>query len=138
MSYFDHPIVHDLRAIARAGRFGSITQIHGRLMHSGGLLWSQEAVVGKPSWRASSRRTGGGAFIPLAVHYLRIANWILDDSDVRIFGFAANLHCPGLEGEDTGAAVIEFGNGRSSHAQCKLVRRGEGLSLHGTEGSLTG
>jgi predicted dehydrogenase len=137
MSYFDHPIVHDLRAMARAGWFGSITQIHARLMHSGGLLWSQEAVVGKPSWRASTRRTGGGAFIQLAVHYLRIANWILDDSVVRISGFAANLRCPGLEGEDTGAAVIEFGNGCLATLNVSWCARGEELSVHGTEGSLT-
>lgn len=137
MSYFDHPIVHDLRAMARAGWFGSITQIHARLMHSGGLVWSQEAVVGKPSWRSSTKQTGGGAFIQLAVHYLRIANWILDDSVVRIFGFAANLHCPGLEGEDTGAAVIEFGNGCLATLNVSWCARGEELSLHGTEGSLT-
>jgi predicted dehydrogenase len=137
MSYFDHPIVHDLRAMARIGWFGSLTQIHARLMHSGGLLWSHEAAVGNPSWRSSTKQTGGGAFIQLAVHYLRIANWILDDSVVRIFGFAANLHCPGLEGEDTGAAVIEFGNGCLATLNVSWCARGEELSLHGTEGSLT-
>jgi predicted dehydrogenase len=123
--------------MARAGWFGSITQIHARLMHSGGLLWSQEAVVGKPSWRSSTRQTGGGAFIQLAVHYLRIANWILDDSVVRVFGFASNLNCPGLEGEDTGAAVIEFGNGCLATLNVSWCAQGEELSLHGTEGSLT-
>jgi predicted dehydrogenase len=137
MSYFDDPIVHDLRAMARAGWFGSITQIHARLMHSGGLAWSQEAVIGNPSWRSSARQTGGGAFIQLAVHYLRIASWILDDSVDRIFGVAGNLHCPGLEGEDTGAAVIEFGDGCLATLNVSWCARGEELSLHGTDGSFT-
>jgi UDP-N-acetyl-2-amino-2-deoxyglucuronate dehydrogenase len=137
MSYFDHPIIHDLRSMARAGWFGSITQIHARLMHSGGLIWSQEAAIGSPSWRGSIEQTGGGVFIQLAVHYLRIANWILDDSIVRIFGFASNLNCPGLEGEDTAAAVIEFARGCMATLNVSWCARGEEISVHGTEGYLT-
>ncbi len=137
MSYFDQPIVHDLRAMSRAGWFGSITQIHASLMHLGGLAWSREAMDGRCFWRRSIEQTGGGAFIQLAVHYLRIARWVLDEPVVRVSGYAANLHCPGLEGEDTAVAIVEFESGCMACLNVSWCAKGEELSIHGTEGSLT-
>ena len=41
MSYFDQPLMHDLKAKYEAGYFGDITHLYARLMHRGGLTLSK-------------------------------------------------------------------------------------------------
>jgi len=137
MSYFDQSIIHDFREMAIQGWFGDITQLHARLMHSGGMRWAKETANGKPSWRGSVRLTGGGAFIQLAVHYIRMMCWITGQRVERVMGFASNLKCPGIEGEDTAVAILEFSGGTQATLNVSWCAGGEEFSVHGTRGTMT-
>ena len=53
MSYFDQPLIHDLRDMVRQGWLGDIVHCYARLMHKGGMMWSDEALAGNPNWRGS-------------------------------------------------------------------------------------
>lgn len=136
MSYFDQPVIHDLKSMVEQGFFGEITQMHMKLMHPGGLLWSQQADEGYPTWRGSVEETGGGAFIQLAVHSIRILSWILDDRVTHVQGFASNRLCVGLEGEDTAVALLKFESGIYTTLNVSWCASGEELAIHGAEGSV--
>jgi predicted dehydrogenase len=134
MSYFDQPLVHDLRDIISDGRLGNIVHCYARLMHKGGMMWSDEALRGNPSWRGRVAETGGGCFIQLAVHYLHIFEWVTGARVVRTSGFKRNLQCPGLEGEDLAAGIFEFDSGAMATIDTAWCANGEELAIHGTEG----
>ena len=136
MSYFDQPVIQDLRGMVRSGCFGEITQMHMKLMHPGGLLWSRQADEGYPTWRGSIEETGGGAFIQLAVHCIRILSWTLDDRVTHVQGFASNRLCVGLEGEDTAVALLKFESGAYATLNISWCAGGEELAIHGSEGSV--
>ena len=134
MSYFDQPLIHDLRDMISDGRLGNVVHCYARLMHKGGMMWSGEALKGNRTWRGSVAETGGGCFIQLAVHYLHIFEWVTGARIVRASGFQRNLHCPGLEGEDLAAAVFEFDSGAMATIDTAWCANGEELAIHGTEG----
>jgi predicted dehydrogenase len=134
MSYFDQPMVHDLRDIIRDGRMGNIVHCYARLMHKGGMMWSNEVLGGKPNWRGRVTETGGGCFIQLAVHYLHIFEWVTGAHVTRATGFKRNLHCPGLEGEDLAVGVFDFDSGAMATIDTAWCTNGEELAIHGTDG----
>jgi predicted dehydrogenase len=134
MSYFDQPLVHDLRDLVGAGRLGNIVHCYARLMHKGGMMWSEEALKGNRNWRGSVAETGGGCFIQLAVHYIHIFEWVTGARIARASGFQRNLHCPGLEGEDLAVAVFEFESGAMATIDTAWCANGEELAIHGTAG----
>ncbi len=135
LSYFDQPLMHDLRAMATAGWFGEIAHLYARLMHRGGLALSRQIQRGEGNWRASREQTGGGCFIQLAVHYVHLFKWMMDARVVRATAMAANLHCPGVEGEDLACAILEFSNGALATLDMAWNTAGEQLSIHGTVGT---
>jgi len=134
MSYFDQPLIHDLRDMVSAGRLGNIVHCYARLMHKGGMMWSGEALKGNRNWRGSVAETGGGCFIQLAVHYIHIFEWVTGARIVKASGFQRNLHCPGLEGEDLAISVFEFDSGAMATIDTAWCANGEELAIHGTEG----
>ncbi|HEV2447091.1 MAG TPA: Gfo/Idh/MocA family oxidoreductase, partial [Candidatus Sulfopaludibacter sp.] len=134
MSYFDQPLIHDLRDMVRAGWLGGLVHGYARLMHKGGMMWSNEALAGRPTWRGTLEGTGGGCFIQLAVHYIHIFEWISGARVVRASGFARNLHCPGLEGEDLACAVLELDSGAMVTLDTAWCAHGEELAVFGTLG----
>jgi predicted dehydrogenase len=134
MSYFDQPLVHDLRDIICDGRLGNIVHCYARLMHKGGMMWSDEVRNGKPNWRGRIAETGGGCFIQLAVHHLHIFEWVTGARVTRASGFKRNLNCPGLEGEDLAVGVFEFDSGAMATIDTAWCSNGEELAIHGTEG----
>jgi predicted dehydrogenase len=137
MSYFDQPLIHDLRDMVRQGCLGDIVHCYARLMHTGGMVWSDEALAGNPNWRGSVAHTGGGCFIQLAVHYIHIFEWATGARVVRASGFARNLHCPGIEGEDLAVGVFELDTGAMVTLDTAWCTNGEELSVHGTKGRFT-
>jgi predicted dehydrogenase len=137
MSYFDQPLIHDLRDMVTKGWLGEIVHGYARLMHKGGMMWSQEALAGNPNWRGSVAQTGGGCFIQLAVHYVHIFEWATGTHVVRCSGFTRNLHCPGLEGEDIAVGVFELDTGAMLTIDTAWCTNGEELSVHGTKGRFT-
>ncbi|MFN7929386.1 MAG: Gfo/Idh/MocA family oxidoreductase [Blastocatellia bacterium] len=136
LSYFDQPLLHDLRAMVQAGWFGDVAHLYARLMHRGGLALSQQMQSGQGNWRASIAQTGGGCFIQLAVHYVHLFRWMLDAPVVRVMAMAKNQHCPGVEGEDLACAILEFANGTLATLDMAWNTAGEQLSIHGTRGTL--
>lgn len=140
LSYFDQPLMHDLRDMIRSGWFGRIAHLYARLMHRGGLVWSRqirdEPQHGQPNWRASAAQTGGGCFIQLAVHFIHLFAWMMDASVVRVTAVIKNLHCPNIEGEDIACAILEFDNGALATLDMAWCTAGEQLALHGTRGTV--
>ena len=134
MSYFDQPLIHDLRDMIGEGRLGNIVHCYARLMHKGGMMWSDAALKGNRNWRGSVAETGGGCFIQLAVHYIHIFEWVTGARIAKASGFQRNLHCPGLEGEDLALGVFEFDSGAMATIDTAWCANGEELAIHGTEG----
>ena len=134
MSYFDQPLIHDLRDMVRQGWLGDVVHCYARLMHKGGMMWSGEVLAGKPNWRASVAETGGGCFIQLAVHYVHIFEWVTGATVVGATGFKRNLHCPGMEGEDLAVAVLQLDSGAMITLDTAWCSDGEELAVHGTLG----
>jgi predicted dehydrogenase len=134
MSYFDQPLIHDLRDMARSGWLGDLVHCYARLMHKGGMMWSDEALAGRPTWRGTIAGTGGGCFIQLAVHYIHIFEWISGARVVRSTGFAQNIHSPGLEGEDLACAVLTMDSGAMITLDTAWCAHGEELAVFGTLG----
>ncbi len=134
MSYFDQPLIHDLRDMISEGRLGDLVHFYARLMHKGGIVASAEALNGKRSWRTSLEKTGGGCFIQLAVHYIHIFQWISGTRVVRATAFTRNLHSPGVEGEDLGVAILEMENGAMATLDTSWCTNGEQMAVHGTLG----
>ncbi len=134
MSYFDQPLMHDIRDMVAQGRLGQVVHCYARLMHTGGMMWSREALAGIRTWRGSVAETGGGCFIQLAVHYIHLFTWMTGAHVVRASGFTRNLHCPGLEGEDLAMAILELDSGAMITLDTAWCASGEELALHGTRG----
>jgi predicted dehydrogenase len=134
LSYFDQPLMHDLREMIKRGWFGEVTHLYARLMHRGGLVLSPQASSGQSNWRASIAQTGGGCFIQLAVHYVHLFRWMMEAQVVRVVAMAKNQHCPGVEGEDIACAILEFSNGALATIDVAWNTAGEQLSVHGTSG----
>jgi predicted dehydrogenase len=134
MSYFDQPLVYDLHDMIAQGRFGSLVHFYARLMHRGGMMWSDEARKGHRTWRSSVAETGGGCFIQLAVHYVHLFSWLAGAKVVRATAFTRNLHCPGMEGEDLAVALLELDSGAMATLDTAWCANGEELAIHGTEG----
>ena len=135
LSYFDQPLMHDLKAMIEAGWFGEIAHLYARLMHRGGLAVSRQILRGEENWRGTLAQTGGGCFIQLAVHYVHLFKWMLDARVVRATAVTRNQFSPGLEGEDMACAILEFSNGALATLDMAWNTAGEQLSIHGTRGT---
>ena len=134
MSYFDQPLMHDLRDMVAQGRLGEVVHCYARLMHRGGMMWSKEALAGRQTWRGSVAETGGGCFIQLAVHYIHIFEWMTGARVVRATALTNRVHCPGLEGEDVACALLQLESGAMVTLDTAWCADGEELALHGTGG----
>ncbi len=137
MSYFDQPLVYDIRDLVTQGRLGSVVHLYARLMHKGGMMWSADALKGNRTWRSSLAETGGGCFIQLAVHYIHLFEWIAGSRVSRVSAMTRNLHCPGMEGEDVAVALLELESGAMCTLDTAWCANGEELAIHGTLGRVT-
>ncbi len=135
-SYLDRPLVHELRAAIRLGSFGDVSYVHGRVMHPGGLAWSDRALAGQPTWRSSRVYTGGGCFIQLGIHYVHLLSWLLGEEPVAATGMVANLRTPGLEGEDIAVAMLRYPSGALGTIDTAWITSGETLTIAGSQGEV--
>jgi predicted dehydrogenase len=134
MSYLDQPIYYDLAEMVRQGWFGSLVHLYARYMHTGGMAISRK---GKPGWRGSLDKIGGGVFLQLGVHYLHLFRFLSGLEPVSVLGIKDNMHCPNLEGEDIGLALFQFENGVKATVDTGWTAKGEEISIQGTRGSAT-
>jgi predicted dehydrogenase len=139
MSYFDQPLLHDLKDMISAGWFGSVGHYYARLMHRWGHVWSRQTgelgADGDGSWRASASQTGGGCFVQLAVHYIHLLEWMSGARMVRVMAVAKNLLSPRIEGDDLASALLEFESGAVATLDMAWSFHGVPLSIHGAVGS---
>jgi len=136
MSYFDQPLMHDIRDLIRQGLLGDPVHFYSRYMHKGGMITSARALEGNRTWRTLLAETGGGCFIQLAVHYIHLIEWMTGSTVIRANAFTKNLHSPGIEGEDLACALLEFDSGAVMSIDTAWCANGEQLSLHGTRGRI--
>ncbi len=136
LSYFDQPLMHDLRTMVRDGWFGDVVHLYARLMHRGGLDLSAQAQAGQGNWRNSIAQTGGGCFIQLAVHFIHLFSWLTDSRVARVTALSKNLQCPGVEGEDLACAILELECGALATLDFAWCATGEQLGLRGTRGAV--
>jgi UDP-N-acetyl-2-amino-2-deoxyglucuronate dehydrogenase len=129
MSYFDQPVMHDVREMVQQKRLGDVVNCYARLMHRGGLTL-------RPSWRWSLAETGGGCFIQLAVHYVHLFEWITGSRVVKATGLTARLQCPGIAGEDVASAILQLESGALVTLDTAWCADGEELAVHGTRSTV--
>lgn len=134
MSYFDQPLLHDIRDLIKQHALGDVVHLYGRLMHKGGMISSAEARSGRRTWRTSLEETGGGCFIQLAVHYIQLFEWFTGSRVARATALTKNLHSAGIEGEDLACAVLELESGSLITLDTAWCTHGEQLAVHGTLG----
>ncbi|HEX4748615.1 MAG TPA: Gfo/Idh/MocA family oxidoreductase [Bryobacteraceae bacterium] len=136
MSYFDQPLMHDIRDLIMQGYLGNLVHFYGRYMHKGGMISSARALEGTRTWRTSLDQTGGGCFIQLAVHYIHLIEWMTGAEAVRASAFTGNLQSPGIEGEDLACALLQLNSGAVMTIDTAWCSNGEQLSMHGTLGRI--
>lgn len=128
MSMLDNPLYHDIRQLIRQGRLGEISSVYCRGAHNGGLSM-------KPgNWRKSADKTGGGSFIQLAVHYLNLVQWLLNEKIVRVTGFSKNIMCPNVGGDDVTNAACEFESGIQGSLESSYCSGPNIIAVYGTKG----
>ncbi len=74
------------------------------------LGWRDMAYYASDPWRGTWSGEGGGVLINQAPHQFDLLLWYMGEID-ELYGMWDNLNHPGLEVEDTAAAVIRFKNG---------------------------
>ncbi len=136
MSYFDQPLMYDLRDLISQGFLGDPVHFYARYMHKGGMVTSAQATKGNRTWRTSLQETGGGCFIQLAVHYIHLVEWMTGGNAMQANAFTSNLHSPGVEGEDLACALLRLNSGAVMTIDTAWCTNGEQFSLHGTLGRI--
>jgi predicted dehydrogenase len=134
MSYLDHPLMHAIRHSVQSGELGTIVSADAVCAHRGGLRWSERHLVGEETWRSSKAQTGGGCLIQLGIHYVFLLEWMLGSHIARVQGISRNLLCPGLDGDDLVAVLLEFESGTVGTLGSSWSSTGELISLRGSGG----
>jgi predicted dehydrogenase len=133
MSDLEDPLVWDMREIVRGGYIGQVTGVRARYAHRGGL----RAQPAETNWRGSAEKTGGGAFMQLSIHHTNLISWMLDDTISSVMGYAKNLMCPNIGGDDLTSCVAEFEKtGVLGVFESAWNADGTCLELYGSEGSV--
>lgn len=74
------------------------------------LGWRDMAYYASDPWRGTWKGEGGGVLINQAPHQLDLLLWYMGEID-ELYGMWDTLNHPGLEVDDTAAAIIRFKNG---------------------------
>jgi len=136
MDDLNDPLLWDMKAALQAGFVGRPVGFRIRYAHGGGLHMKGA------SWRTSRKKTGGGSFILLTVHFVNVLAWLLETRVARVAGFAKTLMAP-MEGDDSAVGALELENGLVGSAESSyLVVHSHSIpqslvDVYGTEGSLS-
>lgn len=131
MSMFDDPLYYEVKEMIAAGLFGTISSIHCRGAHRGGL----RALPG--AWRSFREKTGGGAFIQLTVHNIDMVHWLLDDRIARVSAFSKNMMCPNIGGDDLTSAACEFESGILGTLEAGYCADANIVTIYGSSGFIS-
>ena len=135
MSYFDQPLIHDLRDMVSQGWLGDMVHCYARLMHKGGMMWSDEALRGQShlarvawqrpaaaassNWRCTTSTSSSGSPAP---------GWCAPRASPAICTVRA------WKAKTWRAAVFEMDSGAMITLDTAWCANGEELSVHGTLG----
>jgi len=131
MGSLGSPLYHEVREMIRAGFFGIISSVSSRSAHRGGY-----EAKDRSSWRGSLEKTGGGAFIQLAIHSVNLFQWLLGEDIVEVTARSTNRLCRhSIGGDDLTHAVAEFAGGAYGTFEAGYAAEGGLLAIYGTKGS---
>lgn len=130
-----YPAVQRVRAAIEDGRIG-----RPALATLEVLGWRGPEYYAMDAWRGTVDGEGGGVLVNQAVHQLDLLCWFLGEP-VEVDGFTANVNHPGIEVEDTAAAVVRFAGGAVATLVASNAQR-PGLwgriHVHGSNGASVG
>jgi len=102
--------------------------------------WRDAAYYASDPWRGTWLGEGGGVLVNQSPHQLDLLLWYMGDID-ELYGTWDNLNHPGLEVDDTAAAIIRFRSGAlgslvvSNSANPALFGN---VRVHGSNGACVG
>ncbi len=127
------PAVTLIKRAIDNGRFGRLYLVDAY------VKWYREpAYYQAARWRGTLALDGGGALINQAIHTVDLAQHFAGPA-ASVFGHTARLHHPGIEGEDTALAIVNYRSGAAGVIQATtsvspgFSRR---VELHGERGSV--
>jgi predicted dehydrogenase len=125
------PLFHELREMIRLGAFGTISSLTWRGAHRGGY-----EAKDRTAWRGSVEKTGGGAFIQLAIHGVNLFQWLMGEDITEVSARSTNRLCQhSIGGDDLTHAVAEFSGGAYASFEAGYSAEGGIMALYGTKGS---
>ncbi len=131
MGSLSSPLFHELREMISAGVFGVISSFSWRGAHRGGY-----EAKDNTAWRGSVEKTGGGAFIQLAIHGVNLYQWLMRENIVEVSARSTNRLCRhSIGGDDLTHAVAEFEGGAYASFEAGYSAEGGFLGFYGTKGS---
>ena len=131
MSALNDPFYHELKRMIQGGFFGIVSSVGYRGAHRGGY-----EAKDRSGWRGSLEKTGGGAFIQLAIHGVNLMQWILGEDIVDIAAKSTNRLCKhSIGGDDLTHAVAEFEGGAYGTFEAGYAAEGGLFAIYGTKGS---
>lgn len=122
-----NPTVQFLHKAISECRFGKIYMVISN------IFWRREQNYydkKNSSWHGT-KNMDGGAFFTQASHYIDLMHWIVDQDVKSVYGNIKTLE-RSIETEDTGSAIIEWGNGTIGSVNLTILSYPENL-----EGSIT-
>ncbi|RAU93707.1 Gfo/Idh/MocA family protein [Paenibacillus sp. YN15] len=128
MSFFDNPLYHEAKMIVDGGWIGRVVSVRCRGAGITGRSLKPE------NWRASAEKTGGGAFIQLALHPVNMVQWLIGDTIESVAAFCHNRFSPHVGGDDASAAICRFAGGALGTLEASYCSPQFSLAVFGTEG----
>jgi len=127
------PIHRQMRAMVQAGCLGTITAVRAILAHMNHLRHPPPAE----DWRRSPEKIGGGSFIQLAIHYLDLAQWVLDQEIIEVDALSTSPLRPDIFPEDeTTCAVGRFPDGVVGMFLSSFACSADEIEFRGTGGMI--
>jgi predicted dehydrogenase len=94
-----------LKKAIDAGRFGRLTLCSAYIK-----WWRELSYYNTSNWKGTWKMDGGGALMNQGVHAVDLLQWFVGLPE-QVSAFYATLAHPGIEAEDTLAAVLKFPHG---------------------------
>lgn len=128
MSMRGNPVFVDLKSMVENGALGEVCHVYCRGARADGLSMQPG------TWRQDRDKTGGGAFVQKTIHFIDLAEWILQEPIVRICGFSANRMSPSVGGDDTSAGACAFSSGTVGTLEGSYASGPHAFAVYGTRG----
>jgi predicted dehydrogenase len=103
-----HAPVQEARRLAAAGKLG---RLYGVEMHLVADQTRLQSPAYHRTWFAHKDRSGGGNLIWLGIHWIDMAQYILDRNISEVAGFAENVGGQPIDVEDAAAFALKFEGG---------------------------